>query len=107
MKCWLKSIYNHVTTCKTRQPSFYWKGLYQCIDPDCPVRFTAYIQEKPIQGGSIVVNWSKSSSHDKLRKPSRLTGKERKYTSKSMMIHGTNYMRNKNILDNNRNLDGQ
>lgn len=106
VKCWLKNIYNHITTCTVRQCSFYWKGLYKCINPNCNARFKAFIQDKPINGGSIIVNWSKGSSHEKLKKPSRLTGEERGKTSKNIMIHGTNFVRNENIIHNVRGLTG-
>ena len=98
MKCWLKNIYNGITTSQKDKPSFYWKGLYKCCHWNCKNQFKAFIKSKPVEDGFIEISWSELSEHNKLTKPERLTGEKRESIAKDLIIHSTKFIASKNFV---------
>ena len=88
----------------------------------CESNFRCYIKDEPQETGIIIVTWPETAGqfHDIIKKEKvhliqfyymlkfklitfkvkRLTGHERKLTSKNLMIYGNKDVRNKNILLN-------
>ena len=91
-----------MTSSNIRKPSFFWKGLYKCIDSNCSTTFTALIKQEPVNNGIIEVSWNNNGifHEKKLIKPPRLTGNERKSTQKELMIKGIKNVKLNNILEN-------
>lgn len=69
VKCWLKNIYNYITQSKNRNPPYFWKGLYRCIDSKCESKFRCHIKDEPIKSGIINISWPiVPINHEKLKK---------------------------------------
>ena len=115
IKCWLKCKYNWFSksTC-TKNP--YWKGVFECIDPNCPNVFKASINKIFDQNDSIFllnernktlsirIQYTQNNIHKKfLTKNIKCSGKSREEQNTEILAYGLTNCQTNNVIFNTLN----
>ncbi len=75
IKCFFKCVYNSFSTSNSENPLNYWKGLYNCTNLNCDLKYEASIKSLNAYEDVIIkLSWQGEPKHEKDSREPRITG---------------------------------
>ena len=103
LSCWLHSSHNYFRQpTSIRSTSPYWRGVFNCLNKDCDIKFTCSVQDINAEVDFVRMNveWSGRSQHSDCCKARQCRGEARTLMAMKAMADGVSKTLASNINEN-------